>query len=254
MSEPRRSRDAAIDRVWPDPASALDDDALLEHLRFPDGRTWLRANFVSSIDGAATREGLSGGLGDPADRRLFDLQRRGADVVVVGAGTARNEGYSAMRVDDESVAWRVDAGLPPHPIFVLVSRSLDLDPASEMFTDAPVRPIVYTVASAAEERRAALAEVADVVDVGEDDVDPVRMREDLAARGLHRIHAEGGPHLFGAMLAAGAVDALHLTFAPTLEAGDAGRISASAAAAPTAMTLSSVLRAGDELLLHYVRD
>ena len=241
----------SIDRIWPDPESGLDDAALLALTAFPADRTWLRVNFISSIDGAATRHGLSGGLGDDADHRLFALLRRSADVVLVGAGTLRDEGYGGLRVDDASVAWRTDAGLPPHPVLATISRSLSLDPASPLFADAPERPIVYTVASAPDDRRDALAGVADVVTVGETDADLVRVREDLAARGLHRIHSEGGPHLFGALLAAGAVDALHLTLAPTVDSGDAGRI-ARGPVAPRSARLASVLRSGEELLLHYL--
>lgn len=248
--------DAAIDRVWPDPASDLDDAALLKVIAFPAGRTWLRMNFITSLDGAATREGRSGDLGDPADRRLFDLLRREADVILLGAGTARIEGYGGMRLPDEAVAWRTDAGLAPQPAFALVSRSLDLDPGSAIFTDAPVRPIVYTVASSPESGRAALSDVADVVIAGEEDADGTRIRQDLADRGLNRIHSEGGPHLFGAMLAAGAVDALHLTLAPSLEVGRAGRIARpvlpETTALPTKALLASVLRSGDELLLQYL--
>lgn len=251
MSEPT----AVIDRVWPDPASDLDDAALLDVVSFPADRTWLRMNFVTSLDGAATRGGRSGELGDPADRRLFDLLRQPADVVLLGAGTARIEGYGAMRLSDDAVAWRTDAGLAPQPSFALVSRSLDLDPASPIFTDAPVRPIVYTVASAPSERRAKLSRVADVVNAGQEDADAMRIRADLSERGLHRIHSEGGPHLFGAMLAAGAVDALHLTLAPSLEVGRAGRIArpvlTEAPTLPARARLASVLRSGDELLLHY---
>src|SRR5690606_8293646 len=154
---------SVIDRVWPDPAADLDDAALLDLTSFPADRTWLRMNFISSLDGAATRGGRSGELGDPADRRLFELLRRSADVVLLGAGTARIEGYGAMRLSDDAAAWRTDAGLAPQPTFALVSRSLALDPASPVFTDAPVRPIVYTVASASAERRAELSRVADVL-------------------------------------------------------------------------------------------
>ncbi|MGO1745287.1 MAG: dihydrofolate reductase family protein, partial [Microbacterium gubbeenense] len=79
---------ARIDRLWPDPEIDVDDDSLVETYAFPDG-PWLRMNFVSSLDGAATREGLSGGLGDDADHRVFDLLRRPADAVLVAAGTVR---------------------------------------------------------------------------------------------------------------------------------------------------------------------
>ncbi|MGW9627962.1 dihydrofolate reductase family protein [Microbacterium sp. NPDC055521] len=243
-----------IDRIWPDPAAALDDEALLEATRFPAEGTWMRANFVSSLDGAATRDGVSGGLGDDADRRLFALLRRAADVVLVGAGTLRDEGYDGLRVDDASVAWRGAAGMPPHPTLAMISRSLSVDPESPLLADAPVRPIVYTVASAPAARRDALQSVADVVMVGETDADPRRIRDDLTARGLRRIHAEGGPRVFAALLAAGVVDALHLTLAPTLEGRDAGRIVRGDVAGdlPVNARLATVLRAGDELLLHYL--
>ncbi|WP_417554714.1 pyrimidine reductase family protein [Microbacterium sp.] len=243
--------DGVIDRLWPNPASALDDEALLAQTAFPDSGTWLRVNFIASADGAATREGRSGSLGDAADRRMFELLRREADVVLVGAGTLRDEGYGGFRLDDASAAWRVDAGMPAHPVLATVSRRLALDPASELFTDAPVRPIVYTTASAPADRREALEAVADVVTAGENAVDFALVRADLAARGLRRIHSEGGPSLFGALLAAGAVDALHLTLAPAVDSGSAGRITRGPFT-PTAAHLASVLRAGDELLLHYL--
>ncbi|WP_306231921.1 pyrimidine reductase family protein [Agrococcus beijingensis] len=243
-----------IDRLWPDPAADLDDEALLATYAFPADRPWLRMNFISSLDGAATRQGRSGFLGDDADRRVFDLLRREADAVLVAAGTVRTEGYGAMRLDAAAIAWREAHGLPAQPVFVLVSRSLDLDPDASVFTRAPMRPIVVTVDEAPADRRATLTAVADVVTAGAGSVDPARLRAELASRGLQRVHAEGGPTLFGSFLAGGGVDELCLTLAPALEAGDAVRIAHSAVAAPTEMRLSSVLRAGSELLLRYVRD
>lgn len=242
----------SIHSLWPLPGTALTDDQLLQGYAPPAG-PWLRMNFVSSLDGAVTRDGLSGGLGDDADHRVFELLRRWADVLLLGAGTARAEGYGAMRLPEESERWRVEHGLAPQPVFALLTRRLDLDPDSSIFTEAPVRPLVLTVAEAPAERRAALAEVADVVEVGETEVDPVRVREELGRRGLARIHSEGGPTLFGSFLAADVVDELCLTLAPTLEAGPAARIAHSPLAVPTAMELAAVLQAGDELLLRYTR-
>nr|WP_254071649.1 MULTISPECIES: pyrimidine reductase family protein [unclassified Rathayibacter] len=216
------------------------------------GDAWLRVNFVSSIDGAVTREGVSGALGGEADLRVFDLLRRLADVVLVAAGTVRNEGYGPMVLGEEGAAARTAAGLPPHPVFAVVSGSLDLDPADRLFTEAPVRPIVVTTAASPADRRAALAEVADVLVCGEDALDVPRLREELLARGLARIHCEGGPGLLGTLLAADAVDELCLTISPSLESGDAGRIARGTATARD-MRLAHVLAAGDTLLLRYLR-
>lgn len=243
---------ARIDRLFPDPAEDLDDDALLAEYAFPEHGPWLRVNFISSLDGAATRDGRSGGLGDDADRRIFGLLRRPADAVLVAAGTVRAEGYDAMRLDDAAVRWREENGRPPHPVFALVTRRLDLDPSSPVFADAPVRPIVYTVEGAPRDRRVALERVADVVTAGSVDVDLRLVREDLACRGLPRIHSEGGPSLFGAGIVSGAIDELCLTIAPSVDGGGAPRIADGSRAAPTAMRLATTLRSGDELLLRYV--
>lgn len=239
----------AIDRLWPEPADDLDDDALVSDLRGAD--PLLRVNFVSSVDGAATRDGLSGGLGDAADRRYFELLRRVADVVLVGAGTVRAEGYGPMRVSDASAAWRQAKGLTPHPVFAIVSGSLDLDPGSRIFAEAPVRPIVVTTAG---NETAAFADAADVVEAGSGDhIDVAAAIAALRARGLDRILCEGGPQLFGSLLAADAVDELCVTVEPTLEAGDARRIAAGELPEPRGLRLAHVLRSGSTLLLRYAR-
>ncbi|PYC99957.1 pyrimidine reductase family protein, partial [Microbacterium esteraromaticum] len=100
----------------------------------------MRVNFVSSLDGAATRDGVSGGLGDDADRRLFALLRRPADVVLAGAGTVRDEQYEGLRVDDASVAWREARGMPPPPPPPVISPRLSPPPPSPPFARAPGRP------------------------------------------------------------------------------------------------------------------
>ncbi|MEO8263011.1 MAG: dihydrofolate reductase family protein [Pseudolysinimonas sp.] len=228
---------ARIDRLWPDPADQVHDDELMDAVDH-DG---VRLNFVSSIDGAATRDGLSGGLGGPADKRYFDLLRRVADVVVVGAGTVRAEGYGPMVVRNPRRG---------QPVFAIVTGRLDLDPASTVFTKAPVRPVIITTERAT--GKAAFAEVADVVVAGSSRVDAALAVEALHARGLRRILCEGGPSLFGSFLAADAVDELCITVSPTLEAGNAPRI-ATGDAPPRGMRLATTLRSGDTLLLRYAR-
>ena len=123
----------------------------------------LRVNFVSSADGAVTLEGVSGGLSGPADKRLFHLMRDMADVVLVAAGTIRNEGYGYPDFGPERRARRLAAGLAELPHFAIVSRSLELDLSSSLFIQAPVRTLVFAAAEAPDDRRAELAKHAEVV-------------------------------------------------------------------------------------------
>ncbi|MCM6760934.1 pyrimidine reductase family protein [Rathayibacter sp. ZW T2_19] len=244
---------AAIDRLLPSPLRALDDDALLALYSEDSADEWLRVNFVSSIDGAVTREGLSGALGGEADERVFDLLRRLADVVLVAAGTVRTEGYGPMVLGEASARARSAQGREPHPVFAIVSGSLELDPASRIFTEAPVRPVVVTTGSSPSRKRSELGEVADVLVCGEEALDAARMRDALAERGLGRIHCEGGPALLGTLLAHDVVDELDLTISPTLESGDAGRIARGDALEARTQRLAHVLASGDTLLLRYLR-
>lgn len=238
---------ARIDRLWPDPAENLSDDELVDGLG-----SGLRVNFVQSIDGAATRDDRSGGLSDAADKRRFELLRRVADAVIVGARTVRIEGYGPLRVSDASARWRVAHGMSEHPVFVIVSGSLELDPSSRIFTEAPVRPVVVTRADAADAAvRDRFDQVADVIAAGEEQVD---LRAALAAlrdRGLTSLLCEGGPSLFASLIAVDAVDELCITIAPELDAGNSVRIAHGADVAPRGMRLADVLRSGDTLLLRY---
>lgn len=241
-------RDALITLV---PDSPLDDDALIElYARDEPG---VQVNFVTSIDGAVELEGFSAGLSSKADKRVFGLLRMLCDGLLVGAGTLRHEGYRALRLDERRRAWRRERGRPDYPTLVVISGSLDLNPAQAAFADAPIRPIVLTHGRAPADRRAALAPVADVVAVGDDAVDLAAAVAALRERGLGRLLCEGGPHLFGSLTAADLVDEVCLTVAPLVTGPGAGRITAGPPSPPRGLALSHVLRADDSLLLRYTR-
>jgi riboflavin biosynthesis pyrimidine reductase len=247
--------DATIGRGWPPPAALmLDDDQLIECYAVDDRDTQsVRFNFVASIDGAATEAGLSAGLSGQADKRVFDILRRLCDVVLVGAGTLRAEGYGPMRLDTASVRWRRANGLVDQPVFAIVSGTLHLDPASTVFTEAPVRPIVVTTGASSPTKKEALSRVADIVLCGEDSLDVTAMCSEFAKRGLRQILSEGGPTLFGTLLEADRVDELCLTISPLIEAGDAFRIASGTLPQARRMTLHHVLVSSSTLMLRYLR-
>jgi riboflavin biosynthesis pyrimidine reductase len=209
----------------------------------------LRINVVSSIDGAATIGGRSGGLGDAADTATMQALRANADVVLVGAGTVAIEGYGGMRVDDEAAAWRVAEGFAAQPRIAVVSGSASLGPRHPVFAQAVVRPLVVTGTDADADRVAALAEVADIIPAA----DVADALDQLALAAGRRILCEGGPTLFAALIEADLVDEVCLTLSPRLVGGDAPRVAHSAQEAVRRMSLDDVRRVGDELFLRYTR-
>ncbi|NUT58469.1 MAG: pyrimidine reductase family protein, partial [Agromyces sp.] len=104
-------------------------EQLLEAYAIDDRATpAVRMNFVMSLDGAVTLEGRSGGLGDEHDRLAMQVLRTLADVVLIGAGTVRVEGYGGLRVGEADAAWRSAHGLAAQPRVAVVSARLDLSP------------------------------------------------------------------------------------------------------------------------------
>jgi len=195
---------------------------------------WVTVNMITTIDGATALDGRSGRLGGPADKRVFAAVRATADVILVGAGTARAENY----------------GPPAVPArLAIVSARLDLDPAARVFSGEQ-RPVVVTIAGADATRRAAIEAVADVIEAGEDRVD---LRRALAH--LHGVVVcEGGPSLNGQLVAAGLVDEMCLTLAPLLASGDSKRVAHGPAPdAPGRLELAHVLEEDGYLFLRYAR-
>jgi riboflavin biosynthesis pyrimidine reductase len=133
---------------------------------------------------------------------------------------------------------------------VIVSGSLDLDPAHPLFAEAPVRPIVLTHRAAPAAR---LAAVADVIAVGGTRVDLAAGIAELHARGAAELLCEGGPGLLGALIAADQVTELCLTVSPLLVGGGPGRIATGAPGTPRRMGLRHVLAREDMLFLRYAR-
>jgi riboflavin biosynthesis pyrimidine reductase len=215
------------------------------------GRQVVTGMMVSTADGAAQLNGRSGGLGNAADSALFALLRAQADVLLVGAGTARAEGYAGDHPSPELRGLRARRGLSVAPRMAVVTNRLDLTPADPLFTDTEVRPLVVTSDASPRAARDALTDVADVIVAGTDRVDVTRALDALADRGLRRVSCEGGPTLLAQVIAADRLDELRLTVAPLLTAGDAHRITAGPVIAPRGMELVHLLADGDHLFLRY---
>ncbi|TWD74976.1 riboflavin biosynthesis pyrimidine reductase [Kribbella amoyensis] len=217
-------------RRWKSDPDPLTEDELIAAYSVPDRSVpMVRANMVSSLDGAVSLEGKSGGLSSKDDQDMLGRLRMLADAILVGAGTVRAEGYDALRLRPARRDWRRENGLSDNGVLAIVSGRLDLDPASAPFVKSPVRPIVLTSAVAPADRRARLEEVADVLICGDAEVQVTEVVKALNDRGLLQLLCEGGPRLLGSLTGDDLVDELCLTVSPLLAGPGAARITNGAA-------------------------
>ena len=241
-------------------AAGTADGQLAEQYAYPGDLTscWVRANFITSLDGAATAEGKSGVLGGHGDRTLYRLMRELCDVVLVGAGTVRIEGYAGVHLDAAERQRRNARGQSEVPPIAMVTRSAQLDHTLPVFTQTEVVPLILTTresAGDARDRFGALAGVHDCSAADPGAVDLGTALRTLADLGLLRVLTEGGPSLLGALITGGLLDELCLTIAPTVVGGSAKRISEGHDEAVTAMRRRHTLT-DDEgyLYTRYSRD
>jgi riboflavin biosynthesis pyrimidine reductase len=213
----------SLERIWPDRAPVTADD-LVGDAAAPEGRPWVSAIMVSSLDGRATLEGTSRRLGGPHDLQMLLALRRRADALIVGPGTVAAEGYGPL----------------PCPA-VLVSRSFQLPWEAGLFAAPGQRVLVYTRTGAEAPEVAAEVEVVE-------ELEPAAVLADLRARGVERLLCEGGPTLNRALLDAALLDELFLTLSPVVS-GEGPPIVADGPSAP--LTLRSVATADGDLYLRY---
>jgi riboflavin biosynthesis pyrimidine reductase len=242
-----------VQSLYPTTPSALSHEDLVEIYSYPHERRWVRANFVSTLDGAAQgRDRKSGTLSSPADQALFAMLRSLCDVVLVGARTTRIEGYQPIVANEIDASIRNRLGLAPIPSVAVVSRSLDLD--TSLLEGGEAATIVVTTEDAAAARADQLPDGVPVIAVGQTSVDFAAALDQLGARGLQRVLCEGGPSLMRDLVASGRLDELCLTIRPMIAAGERFRIARGDAILPEArLALRTLLEADGDLFARYVR-
>jgi riboflavin biosynthesis pyrimidine reductase len=232
--------------------------SLYRHRDEGESRGWLRSNFVVTLDGSTTgSNGRSGTINTESDREIFALQRALADVILAGGQTARAERYRAVDLSPQQRKMRSEEGLAPFPLLVIVSRSLNLDPAvarPAVGFGGPTLIVTTLHRSAAEVAPFEKAGV-EVVRLGAPSVDLAAVRGMLAERGYRRILCEGGPTLHPELLTADLVDELCLTMSPLAVAGPGKRVAQGPLLDPPADFRLNFCLLGDDgaLFLDYER-
>ena len=218
---------------------------------YADPAQGVRANMIFSADGAAAFGGRAGPLSGTTDQLLLQALRSFADVVLVGAGTARAENYGPVRLTDEQRARRHAEGRSDPPPIAVVSRTGALP--TRLFSDPDQLPILVTSGRAAD--GAPGNTLSRLVTSDEDSVDIGRAVQMLTDAGMPRILCEGGPSLLDELVHAGAVDEICVTIAPKLAAHQPIRSHGppSPLPHPAGMNLDHVLVHQDYVFLKYRR-
>lgn len=242
---------------WP-----RDDDAMAriaDDYRWPETvRPWVRSNFVATVDGRVQGEdGRSGTINTEADHLVFDCLRALCDVVVVGAGTARTEGYRAVELTDDQRRIRHAAGLTGLPTLVVVTGSLALPP--DLVASAAAGPVV-AITGSDHDARDDLGEVEVQTVTGSagsqdrTEVDPAAILELCHGRGWSRVLLEGGPSLHHDFLSADLVDEICLSIAPTVRGGSGlGLVNGDELAPARDFGLAGVVLVDDTVMARWTR-
>ena len=215
-------------RLFPHPA---DDVALRECYDQPRPRPahrpWVALCMVTGLDGSTVVDRNSRGLSNATDQQLLLTLRSFADVILVGAGTVRAEGYGPPRLPGQRIA--------------VVSRSGEFDFDSPLFAtgkallilpaDAPHVPVPSI--------RAGVGDV-DIADA-------------LAQLDAQVVQAEGGAALNGLLAAADVIDELNLSLSPQINGGAGPRLTSGAPALSHRMQLAHVLEDDGFLFTRYLR-
>jgi len=176
---------------------------------------------IASIDGSTAVDGASAQLGNANDSAVLKRLRSIADVIIVGAGTARAEGYGPPSKPGQRIG------------VVTASARVQLD--TPLFTSGAGFLITTTTA--------AVTASVDIVRAGDDAVDLLAA---LRALGTvcddpRVVQCEGGPGLNGSLFTRDLVDEINVTTSPLVAGGDGARLATGAAAQSHSFGLHQLL-------------
>ena len=198
-------------QLIPEPTAEITvQDAYSRPLGQHDDRPWVTLSMIASIDGSTVVDGNSAALSSPTDTAVLLQLRQLADVIIVGAGTVRGEGYGPPSKKGQRVG------------VITAKGSVDL--TTPLFTSG-AGFIITSIDGPLDSTDV------DVLRTGHDQVD---LRDAICripelCPDARVVQAEGGAALNGSLLDADLLDEINVTTSPVTVGGVGPRISSMAA-------------------------
>lgn len=220
-------------------------------------RPFVYLNMAMTIDGKVTTYARTpANFGSKTDKfHLLELRAQ-CDALMVGAHTAATDHMTLGIPNEKLQRQRLQRGLPPHPLRVIVTGRFSVDRRWEVFQHDFSPIVIFTSEAAPKKKRREFESLAHIYECGKRDVDLRKVMRILQRDWqVKRLLCEGGPTLNWELFRQRLVDEVNLTLCPKVFGG---------ATTPTmvdgrgflpdeaaTMRLASVKRVGDELFLVY---
>ncbi len=202
-------------------------------LHFPTGgeplagsrlRPYIYFNMVSSVDGKTTTEAQNAvGLGSKLDHYLMKRLRLGADAVLVGEKTFRQDPFTPDFPPEFQNERSQYFPANPYPLGITLSRDGNLPLSRKFFEAGPTRRVVFLHSSAPPFIEEKFQGFARTFRLESDETGHSDLGQMLAIiyekLGVGRLLCEGGPSLIYALLSKGFGDELFWTLAPKIVGG-----------------------------------
>lgn len=187
------------------------EEAYPAPLDAPPGRPWVGLSMVASIDGSTVVDGESTALSSTTDTGVLHRLRALADVILVGAGTVRGEGYGPPRTPGQRIGVVTASGSVDLTTALFASGAGFVVTTVDADFPVPGEVDVLRAGTGAVDLRAAVA----------------RLPELCPSAAF--VQAEGGAALNGSLLDADLIDEIDVTTSPLAVGGDGPRLTSDAA-------------------------
>lgn len=223
-------------------------------------RPYVVVNVAMSADGKlSTRERRQVRISGSQDFTRVDRLKAGCDAVMVGIGTVIADDPSLTVKADECRQRRRERGADEQPVRIVIDSTARILPDASILHKGSGRRVIAVSKKADPKKTEAIRQYATIIVAGDDEVDLVRVMDELGEMGIQRVMVEGGGTLIAGLIRAGLVDEIY-TFIGNIIIG--GKDSPTLADGPgfiredefPRLVLLEARRIEDGILLHWTVD